>query len=77
MEPEAVEQLNVENREKVAVGQARLVAWKDIMDNPPPQLKISPITTMIPHKPPQIQGDPGPVFPFASEEWRNAGCSER
>ena len=31
------------------MGQAKLVLWEDIKDNPPPQLKISPIST-IPHK---------------------------
>jgi hypothetical protein len=31
------------------VGQAKLVLWDDIKDNPPPQLKISPIAA-IPHK---------------------------
>ena len=34
---------------KVRVGQAKLVLWDDIKDDPPPQLKISPIAA-IPHK---------------------------
>ena len=32
-----------ESAEKVRVGQAKLVLWEDIKDNPPPQLKVSPI----------------------------------
>jgi hypothetical protein len=47
--PEAIEQLHSEVREKVRCGQARLVNWEDIKDDPPPQLKISPIS-MMPHK---------------------------
>ena len=39
----------VESAEKVRVGQAKLILWDDIKDNPPPQLKISPIVA-IPHK---------------------------
>lgn len=47
--PDAIEQLTAEVMEKVAAGQARIVDWRDIMHDPPPQLKISPIS-MIPHK---------------------------
>jgi hypothetical protein len=47
--PEAIQQLNEEVTAKVKAGQARIVDWLDIRDNPPPQLKISPIS-MIPHK---------------------------
>jgi hypothetical protein len=47
--PEAIDQLNLEVQEKVRCGQARLVKWEDIRDNPPEQLKISPIS-MVPHK---------------------------
>ena len=39
----------VECAEKVRVGQAKLVLWEDIKDNPPPQLKILPIAAN-PHK---------------------------
>jgi hypothetical protein len=35
--------------EKVRTKQARIVAWDDIKDDPPRQLKISPIAA-IPHK---------------------------
>jgi hypothetical protein len=38
-----------ESIEKVQAGQATLVMWDDIKDNPPAQLKISPIAA-IPHK---------------------------
>ncbi len=47
--PKASEQLHAEVLEKVKNGQARVVLWDDIKDNPPPQLKISPVA-MIPHK---------------------------
>ena len=47
--PEAIDQLRAEVEEKVRCGQARLVDWNDIRDNPPKQLKISPIS-MVPHK---------------------------
>ena len=47
--PEAIEHFAVEIQEKRQTKQARLVAWGDIKDNPPPQLKISPIAA-IPHK---------------------------
>ena len=47
--PDAIAQLTAEVREKVAAGQARIVDWMDIRDDPPAQLKISPIS-MIPHK---------------------------
>jgi hypothetical protein len=39
----------MERAKKVRVGQAKLVLWDDIKDNPPPQLKILPIAA-IPHK---------------------------
>jgi len=47
--PDAMEQLDAEIRDKVLNGQARLVKWKDIRHDPPPQLKVSPIA-MVPHK---------------------------
>jgi len=47
--PEAIDQLHLEVQEKVRCGQARLVNWEDIRENPPEQLKISPIS-MAPHK---------------------------
>jgi hypothetical protein len=49
MVPEAAEQLREETLEKVAQGYAPLVQWLDIKDNPPPNLRISPIAA-IPHK---------------------------
>ena len=30
--------------------QCRVILWDDIKDNPPPELKVSPLA-MIPHKP--------------------------
>jgi len=49
LNPEAMAQLAAEVAEKEKKGQARVVLWDDIKDNPPPELKISPIA-MIPHK---------------------------
>jgi hypothetical protein len=47
--PEAFEHFAQEITEKIMLGQAKLMLWDDIKDNPPPQLKISPIAA-IPHK---------------------------
>ena len=47
--PEAIEHFRQEVAEKVATGQARVVQWNEIKNNPPNQLKISPIAA-IPHK---------------------------
>jgi hypothetical protein len=47
--PEDIEQLAGEIAEKVKIGQCRAVLWEEFKDNPPEQLKISPIA-MIPHK---------------------------
>ncbi|KAL3793071.1 hypothetical protein HJC23_003079 [Cyclotella cryptica] len=49
LSPDAIDQLHMEVQEKVRCGQARLVDWKDICNDPPEQLKISPIS-MVPHK---------------------------
>jgi hypothetical protein len=46
---EAVELFKQEAHEKVAMGQATIVEWDAIKDNPPPQMKVSPIAA-IPHK---------------------------
>lgn len=48
-EPEAIQHFQDEIEEKVKVGQAKVILWDDIKDNPPPQLKISPVAA-IPHK---------------------------
>ncbi len=47
--PEAIEHFWLKAIEKVDAGQAILVKWDNIMNAPPPQLKILPITA-IPHK---------------------------
>jgi hypothetical protein len=47
--PEAIDQLHAEGAEKLRCGQARIVDWNEIQENPPKQLKISPIL-MVPHK---------------------------
>ena len=47
--PEALEHFANEAKEKVKKGQAVLIAWDDIKDDPPPELKISPVAA-IPHK---------------------------
>ena len=46
---EALEHFREEAREKVATGQAIIVDWDKIKDNPPQQMKVSPIAA-IPHK---------------------------
>ena len=46
---EALAHFAAESAKKVRVGQAKLVLWDNIKDNPPPQLNISPIAA-IPHK---------------------------
>ena len=48
MEPAALLHFKAEVEEKVRLGQARVVEWETIKDNPPPQLKISPVAA-IPH----------------------------
>ncbi len=45
----AIAHFKAEVDEKVRTGQAKIVAWDSIKDNPPEQLKISPIAA-IPHK---------------------------
>jgi hypothetical protein len=47
--PEAIKPFWLKSIEKVAAGQAVLIQWENIKENPPPQLKISPIAA-IPHK---------------------------
>ena len=49
LSPEAITHFKEEAADKVRTNQARLVLWDDIKDNPPPELKISPIAA-IPHK---------------------------
>ena len=49
MSPEALDHFAEEVKEKIRTKQACLVLWDDIKDDPPPQLKISPIAA-IPHK---------------------------
>jgi hypothetical protein len=47
--PEAITHFAEEAAEKMRTNQARIVAWDNIKDNPPRELKISPIVVM-PHK---------------------------
>jgi hypothetical protein len=49
LSPAATKHFAMEAAKKVRTKQARIVAWDNIKDNPPPQLKISPIAA-IPHK---------------------------
>ncbi len=53
MSDNAIMHFGAEVAEKVKSGQAKLVAWESIKDNPPTELKISPITA-IPHKSKQL-----------------------
>ena len=48
-DPAAVEQFAAEIAGKEASGQCRVVLWDDIRENPPRQLKVSPLAA-IPHK---------------------------
>ena len=50
----AIAHFKAEVNEKVKSGQAKLVSWDDIKDNPPAELKISPIAA-IPHKSKQFR----------------------
>jgi hypothetical protein len=47
--PKAIAHFEAEAAEKIRTNQARLVLWDSIKDNPPKELKISPIAA-IPHK---------------------------
>jgi len=47
--PEAIAHFKDEVELKVACGQAKVLRWADLRENPPSQLKISPISA-IPHK---------------------------
>ena len=47
--PDAIAHFAEEVREKVRTNQARIIEWDTIKDNPPTELKISPIAA-IPHK---------------------------
>jgi hypothetical protein len=77
LNPEAVEQLHAEIEAKRQIGQCRVVFWDDIKDDPPHQLKISPIA-MIPHKSRQFRAildlsfrlrlKTGSVVPSVNEE---------
>jgi hypothetical protein len=49
LSPKEIAHFKAEGTEKVRTKQARLIRWVDIKDNPPKELKISPIAT-IPHK---------------------------
>jgi hypothetical protein len=48
LSPEAIPHFTEEAAEKVQLGQARIVNWEDIKDNPPRELKISPIVAILP-----------------------------
>jgi hypothetical protein len=54
MSNKAIAHFKAEVEEKVKIGQAKLVAWDSIKDNPPVEVKISPIAA-IPHKSKQFQ----------------------
>jgi hypothetical protein len=49
LSPKAIAHFKAESKDKVTAGQAQIVIWDDIKDNPPPQLKVSPIAA-IPNK---------------------------
>ncbi len=47
--PDAIAHFTAEVVEKVRTNQAQIVQWEDIKENPPKELKITPIAA-IPHK---------------------------
>ena len=49
MDPKAIAQLKGEIEGKVKEKQCKVILWDDIKDNPPKQMKVSPLA-MIPHK---------------------------
>ena len=49
MEPSAMEQFQREAEEKSKLGQCKIVDWESIRDNPPSEMKVSPISA-VPHK---------------------------
>jgi len=49
LEPDAIAQMQIEAREKVAQGFANIYLWEDLKKELPPSLKLSPLA-MIPHK---------------------------
>ncbi len=49
LSPKAIAHFKAKSKEKVMAGQVQIVVWDDIKDDPPPQLKVSPIAA-IPHK---------------------------
>ena len=46
---DAIAHFRAEVNKKVKIGQAKLMTWDSIKQNPPAELKISPIAA-IPHK---------------------------
>ncbi len=46
LEPEAIPHFEVEVRDKVAKGQARVVLWDSIKGNHPHQLKVLPVAAI-------------------------------
>jgi hypothetical protein len=61
MSDDAIAHFKAEVKEKVKMGQAKLVVWDSIKDNPPAELKISPIVA-IPHKSKQFRSILGLSF---------------
>jgi hypothetical protein len=49
LSPDTIAHFAEESAAKIKAGQAKLVLWNDVKDDPPTQLKISPIAA-IPHK---------------------------
>ena len=62
LHPDAIDQITTEIADKVTSGQARVVLWDDIKDDPPAKLKISPFA-MIPHKSRKFRGILDLTFP--------------
>ena len=72
--PEALDCLIAEAKTKVENGFAKIIKWKDIKNNIPPKLKISPIA-MIPHKSRKFRGILDLSFNLKSNKQENQHTS--
>ncbi len=61
LSPEALTHFNKEAAEKVRLGQARIINWDNIKDNPSKEIKISPIAAIL-HKSKAFQSILNPSF---------------
>jgi len=74
--PEALIHFAEKIKEKLRTNHAHIVPWDDIKDNPPAQLKISPIAA-IPHKSKAIRSILDLSFRLRLKKWRGFGGGQR